>query len=112
MTDAMEKLTYWQQVWGGERVERQRINQAASELGTLQSTTDTLQAQVTRLLELDRIQAREIARAETAIWVLMQMLAEAGVLDGEMMSMRIKQAFAAMDAKGDAAPSQTTGPYR
>ncbi len=76
----------------------QRLNQAANELDRLHGENATIEMQVMHLFRLDRDQGHEIARLQAAVYVLMQMLAEKGLLDGDEMSTRMRAAFDALEA--------------
>ncbi|HEY8079126.1 MAG TPA: hypothetical protein VIF62_33570 [Labilithrix sp.] len=76
----------------------QRLNQAADELDRLHGVNATIEQQVMHLLRLDRDQGHEIAKLQAAVYVLMQMLAENGLLDAEAMSTRMGAAFESLEA--------------
>jgi hypothetical protein len=92
----MEKRNPWFQ---SEYLNARRLNEASEELDRLHGANASVEAQVSHLLKLDRDQGQEIAKLQTAVFVLMQMLAEKGLLDGDEMGTRMKAAFTALEAE-------------
>jgi hypothetical protein len=101
----MDKLKWWH----GEWFERQRINEAAAELSTLDTITDSLSQQVGRLFELDRDQGREIARLQAAVGVLMELLIQNNLVQEGDLRAKLDSAFAALEPQHTAQPGH---PYR
>ncbi len=74
-------------------IENKRINKAADEINALHSSSATVEKQVLRLLELDRDQGHEIAKLQSVVFVLMQMLVESGGVDGSKLNERVQSAM-------------------
>lgn len=112
----MEKQSSWKVLLSGaDPVSAHRLNDAADEVNALRARNAELHKQVASLFELDKAQGVEIARLQSAVWVLMQMLADAKVLDGDVLMARVKKAFdelehGAQGSQGSAPSGQT--PYR
>ena len=79
-------------------VENKRINQAADEINALHSSNATVEKQVLRLLELDRDQGHEIAKLQSVVYVLMQMLVESGAVDATKLNERVQSAMNQLQA--------------
>jgi hypothetical protein len=91
--------------WEGHWAERQRINEAASELTALDTTTELLGSQVQRLFKLDLDQGKEIARLQATVGVLIDLLLEKHVLDEDALYPRLKVAMAALEPRLEPDPN-------
>lgn len=77
-----------------DRQQYDRLDEQSDDLNVVEGIAQATAHQVQRLLEVDKQQQLEIQRLRVTVNVLVQMLAEAGVLDGKVLGYRIDAAFA------------------
>ena len=107
----MQEKPAWQALLvGTDMIANRRLNEAALEVNALAARNAETGRQITTLFELDQAQGRDIARLQSAVWVLMQMLAESGAVDGNALAERLKAAFADVDRQHPLAPATPSFP--
>lgn len=84
----MEKIHWWSS--GAAQV--QLLNQASEDLERLQQDQADAGEQIRMLFHLDREQGREIARLQSVIAALVDMLLAAGIVDEKALIERMQQA--------------------
>lgn len=94
----MQEMQWWQ----GEWHERQKINEAASELNALAGGQDGLRRQIQRLFALDKDQGKELERLRVTVAVLMDVIVEAGVTTDARLTERLVAALATLEPKPQA----------
>jgi hypothetical protein len=85
--------------------ENRRIDAATADIGALHSASAAAEKQILRLLELDRQQGHEIAKLQSVVYVLMQLLVESGAVDPVKMSERIQAALTQLEANPTWSPT-------
>ena len=103
----MQEMQWWQ----GEWHERQKINEAASELNALAGGQEGLRRQIQRLFALDKDQGKELERLRVTVAVLMDVIVEAGVTTDAKLTQRLVTALAALEPKPESG-STTKAPAR
>jgi hypothetical protein len=106
----MVKQSRWKIMLSGtDPIAATRLNAAADEVNALAARNAEQHRQIASLFELDKAQAVDITRLQSALWILMQMLAESKVVDGDVLMARIKSAFDELegDSRNVARPGQT-----
>lgn len=107
----MEEKPVWQALLSGtDMIANRRLNDAASEVNSLAARNAEAARQIATLFELDKAQARDIARLQSAVWLLMQMLTESGALDASALAERLKTALAEVDRQQALGPSTPSFP--
>ena len=97
----MEKLGWF---FNNEWMQRERINEAAEEINALRSARAGESGALTRLFNLDRAQAQEIASLRVTLEVLANLLIESGTVDEKTLRYRIEAAWANHEAAQPPAP--------
>jgi hypothetical protein len=90
----MERLRWWQGDW----LERQKFNEAADELNSLQRNQSSIDSRLVRLFELDKDQGRELARLQATTWTLIDLLVEKGLVTEPEVAARISAAIDELEA--------------
>jgi len=100
----MEKLGWF---WNNEWRQRDAINQAAEELDVMRAERAGDTSALTRLFNLDRAQAQEIARLRVTVEVLANLLIESGAVDEKTLRYRIEARWSEYEAAQPPAPKLT-----
>lgn len=80
-----------------DRQQYDRLDEQDDNLSSVEGLARGTAARVQQLLEVDRQQQLEIQRLRVTVSVLVQMLAEAGALDGKTFGYRVDAAFADLE---------------
>ena len=89
----MKETSWWDLVFGDVGwVERQRLNEASSELGDLRNSSQLRSSQIEKLFELDKAQGREIERLRLTVRVLTELLVDTMGLDEKILHYRMEAA--------------------
>ncbi|MBI4952031.1 MAG: hypothetical protein HY908_08355 [Myxococcales bacterium] len=89
--DPIQRFTF---TWNREELERQKINEAASEINSLADSAAHLGGQIRRLLAVDQAQSTRIAKLEAVVWALIETLAASGAVPTAELNERISGALA------------------
>lgn len=112
----MKPVGFWETFFSDSmgHAERERLNEAASELHMLNAQAELSRDNIGRLFDLDRAQADEIENLRVVVRVLTEALLDAGHLDRTLLDERMKTAFTELELKRNPPPADPSagGPYR
>ena len=91
----MKRLRWWDSDWA----ERQRINEAADELNQMHHARATTTGQIARVFQLDQDQGREIARLQTTLMTLIELMVEKGVVEEQTLVDRVDAALNGLEQR-------------
>jgi len=110
----MEKIGFWESFFDESlgAVERERLNEAATEINSLSLQNNHAWRQIQRLFALDKAQSAELEKLRVTVQVLTEAMIDAEVLDRTLVAERLGSAFTALELRRNPKAPGTGGPFR